>query len=99
MLLQYMHFQALLALPWLALASPAAGDPTLKGKRSFTNQDGVKRTIFQHQATGAEISFVTNSGICETTPGVKQYSGYLNVGGKSFLAEAPPRVSQESSDH
>ena len=27
-----------------------------------------------------KIEFVNNSGICETTPGVKQYSGYLTVG-------------------
>ncbi|KAH8682722.1 carboxypeptidase S1 [Xylariales sp. PMI_506] len=26
------------------------------------------------------MSFVNNSGICETTPGVNQYSGYLTVG-------------------
>ena len=26
------------------------------------------------------ISFVTNSGVCETTPGVQQISGYLDVG-------------------
>ncbi|CCU77941.1 putative carboxypeptidase S1 [Blumeria hordei DH14] len=38
------------------------------------------RSIFQHESTGAQIDFVTNSGICETTPGVNQYSGYLSVG-------------------
>lgn len=26
------------------------------------------------------MSFVNNSGICETTPGVNQYSGYVTVG-------------------
>ena len=97
MLLQYMHFQALLALPWLAVASPAPINPGFKGKRSYTHQDGVKRTLFQHEATGAAIYFVTNSGICETTPGVKQYSGYLNVGGKFDLAEAPPRNLKEET--
>lgn len=40
----------------------------------------VSRSIFQHESTGAQIDFVTNSGICETTPGVNQYSGYLSVG-------------------
>jgi len=52
----------------------------LKGKRSYYTDNGVKRTVFEHEATGAKIDFVTNSGICETTPGVNQYSGYLSVG-------------------
>ena len=26
------------------------------------------------------LRYVANSGICETTPGVKQYSGYIDVG-------------------
>lgn len=56
--------------------------PELKGRRSMIERNGVKRTIFEHEATGATIDFVTNSGICETTPGVNQYSGYLNVGSK-----------------
>lgn len=56
--------------------------PGLRGKRSLVERDGGKRTIFQHEATGASLDFVTNSGICETTPGVNQYSGYLNVGSK-----------------
>ena len=54
--------------------------PELKGKRSFEIRDGVEHTVFEHEATGAKIDFVTNSGICETTPGVNQYSGYLSVG-------------------
>lgn len=70
-----------LALPILSAALPAEPlAPELKGKRSFVERDGVKRTIFEHEATGAKIDFVTNSGICETTPGVNQYSGYLSVG-------------------
>ncbi|KAG9246480.1 carboxypeptidase-like protein S1 [Calycina marina] len=52
----------------------------LRGKRSFYEHDGVARTVFEHEATGATIDFVTNSGICETTVGVNQYSGYLSVG-------------------
>lgn len=27
-----------------------------------------------------DISYVNNSGICETTPGVQQMSGYISVG-------------------
>ena len=51
-----------------------------KDKRSFVERDGVKYTRFEHAATGAKMDFVTNSGICETTPGVNTYSGYLSVG-------------------
>lgn len=51
-----------------------------KDKRSFVKRDGVEFTVFEHAATNSKIEFVTNSGICETTPGVNSYSGYLSVG-------------------
>ncbi len=79
---------AALVVPAMAVALPAPEfeerdvSPEMKGKRSFVERDGVKRTIFEHEATGATIDFVTNSGICETTPGVNQYSGYLSVGSR-----------------
>ncbi|RFN46342.1 carboxypeptidase d [Fusarium flagelliforme] len=37
-------------------------------------------TVFKHAATNTKLEYVSNSGICETTPGVDQHSGYLNVG-------------------
>ena len=90
---------AVLVLPTLALALPSQFletredvAPHLKGKRSSYQRDGVKRTVFEHEATGAKIDFVTNSGICETTPGVNQYSGYLSVGSKFEHCES--RVCQ-----
>jgi len=84
---QFFQVLASLALPALCVALPANAEerdaaPEIKGKRSFYERDGVKRTVFEHEATGAKIDFVTNSGICETTPGVNQYSGYLSVGSK-----------------
>jgi hypothetical protein len=69
----------------LSLSLPSSftqTSPELGGKRSDIENNGVKRTIFEHEATSATLDFVTNSGICETTPGVNQYSGYLNVGSK-----------------
>lgn len=69
-----------LALSSVALASPLPTDSEVKDKRSFVERDGTNYTVFEHAATGAKIEFVTNSGICETTPGVNQYSGYLSVG-------------------
>ena len=67
---------ALLSLASVTLATPA---PKVD-KRSFVERDGQNFTVFEHAATGAKMEFVTNSGICETTKGVNQYSGYLSVG-------------------
>lgn len=64
----------------LASATFAIASPVLVDRRSFQVEDGVNYTVFEHAATGATISYVTNSGVCETTPGVNQYSGYLSVG-------------------
>ena len=66
----------LLSLASITLASPA---PKVD-RRSFVERDGQNFTVFEHAATGAKMEFVTNSGICEITPGVNQYSGYLSVG-------------------
>ena len=67
---------ALLACSSQVLAAPAI----TKDKRYVEQRDGVNRTVFEHAATGGKMNFVTNSGICETTPGVNQYSGYFTVG-------------------
>lgn len=79
-----MHFSTRLllglALGVLSIASPILNDPSSKDKRSFVERDGTNFTVFEHAATGARLEFVKNSGICETTPGVNQYSGYLSVG-------------------
>ena len=64
----------------LASATLATVSPVLVDRRSFQVRDGVNYTVFDHAATGATLSFVANSGICETTPGVNQYSGYISVG-------------------
>ena len=45
-------------------------------------ENGIEYTVFNHGATGAKLQFVNNSGICETTEGVNQYSGYISVGEK-----------------
>lgn len=65
-----------LALGDLVTASPIA----IHDKRSFVERGGTNFTVFEHAATGAKLEFIKNSGICETTPGVNQYSGYLSVG-------------------
>lgn len=86
------HFVAGVVLPWICAAVPApdvastdGSAAVARGKRSVEDRNGVMHTIFEHEATGAKIDFVSNSGICETTPGVNQHSGYLNVGGNENL--------------
>ena len=84
----------------LASTTLAIVSPLLVDRRSSQVKDGVKYTIFNHAATGATLSFVTNSGVCETTPGVNQYSGYLSVGpnmvrNPSLCNAAPSKVISE----
>ncbi|KAI9430840.1 putative carboxypeptidase S1 [Lactarius indigo] len=64
----------------LTLATFAIDPPALVDRHSFEVKNGVNYTVFEHAATGAKLSFVTNSGICEITPGVNQFSGYVSVG-------------------
>lgn len=64
------------AFAGLAVTAPSSEN----GKRSVVERDRVLYNVFEHTATGAKIEFVNNSGICETTPGIKQHSGYLSVG-------------------
>ncbi len=49
-------------------------------KRSFQVRDDANRIAFRDDATGATLSYVTNCDICENTPGVNQYSGYVTIG-------------------
>jgi hypothetical protein len=50
----------------------------------FADADTLTRTrqsTFHSQIQDdTNLRYVTNSGICETTPGVTQYSGYVDVG-------------------
>ena len=84
----------------LAFATFAIASSIIVDRRSFQVKDGVEYTVFEHAATGATLSFVTNSGVCETTHGVNQYSGYLSVGtnmvnNPSLCEVASSKVSTE----
>lgn len=68
-------------------SSPAA---TLD-KRYTLEDNGIKYKVFEHAATGSKTKIVSNSGICETTPGVNQHSGYLSVGEYLFRMLQVPR--------
>ncbi|KAH7262819.1 putative carboxypeptidase S1 [Fusarium tricinctum] len=64
-----------------ALISLAASLVVARPHKQSTEQHGdVVYNVYHHAATRSKLSFVKNSGICETTPGVNQYSGYLSVG-------------------
>lgn len=81
------HFvlSLLLAVGIRAAPAPSYVDHRLN-KRYVQHRNGVPHNVLEHRATGATMSYVTNSGICETTPGVNQYSGYLSFGdGKEFF--------------
>ncbi|CAM1510219.1 Fc.00g005540.m01.CDS01 [Cosmosporella sp. VM-42] len=78
-----MRFSSISSLLGLAsLVSARSGVFTGSSDRKFTTRspEGIELTVFEHRATGSSLEYVTNSGVCETTPGVNQYSGYLNVG-------------------
>ncbi len=64
-------FGGLADLPFVT-AAPAAGPPF--------DDHASSRLLERDDDKAPKLSYVNNSGICETTPGVKQYSGYLSVG-------------------
>ena len=55
---------------------------TPKITKSFkVKRAGQVVTFFEHALTGSRLRYVEpDSGLCERTPGVKQYSGYIEVG-------------------
>ncbi|KAK8075683.1 Carboxypeptidase s1 [Apiospora hydei] len=73
----------LAAVAQTAVAAPAAAtgpSSSHLNKRYVEERDGIAYNVFEHYETASKMSFVKNSGVCETTPGVNQYSGYLGVG-------------------
>ena len=76
-LLPLLYAGASLSLPAIIAApthAPPQSDATLFGR------DDASVTTFEHADTDSRMDIVTNSGVCETTPGVRQYSGYFSVG-------------------
>lgn len=73
----------LAAVARTVVAAPAAATGSsshLMNKRYIEERDGIAYNVFEHRDTNSKMAFVKNSGVCETTPGVNQYSGYFEVG-------------------
>jgi carboxypeptidase C (cathepsin A) len=66
--LAHLAATAMLALSWLSLATLASA------------QVGVSKEFVSTLQNDTKLRYVKNSGICETTPGVEQISGYIDVG-------------------
>ena len=78
-ILTYGTMPFLRALLCAKLTLAFAASPALARDRySFSERNGTNYTVLEHEET--RLEFVKNSGICETTPGVNQYSGYMTVG-------------------
>ncbi|KAK8140802.1 hypothetical protein G3M48_001833, partial [Beauveria asiatica] len=71
----------LIALAGLGAALPQDGT----NKQYKRTEHDVEYNVFEHAATGTSLKYVSNSGICETTPGVNQYSGYQTVGDNQHM--------------
>lgn len=68
------------ALLSLASYTTAISASSHLGQRHLKERDGITYNVFEHRDTNSTISYIKNSGICETTPGVNQYSGYVETG-------------------
>lgn len=73
---------AVLGLAGLAAAVAVPKTRNYAVDRSYSEMSdlGTNYKVFEHAATNSRTRFVTDSKICETTPNVKQYSGYFDVG-------------------
>lgn len=67
---------AIAALVGLGAALPQEAT----NKQYKRTENNIQYNIFEHAATDTTLKYVSNSGICETTPGVNQHSGYQTVG-------------------
>jgi len=76
LLLQLLYLLAAPAV--LALGLPGSSPPTLAARRGPGSTSVTKK--FVSKKLDVNLTYVENSGVCETTPGVHQVSGYVTVG-------------------
>ena len=74
--LSFLFLLAFFAIEWVN-ATPLYDSETDTILTRFTSKNNPN----------ISIRFVTNSGVCETTPGVNQISGYLDVGKNMSMVE------------
>ncbi|THH26769.1 hypothetical protein EUX98_g7412 [Antrodiella citrinella] len=74
-------FFTTLTLALLAFIAPIDAAPSTNAQ-DLTSQSLVpSHTVFTSQLQdNVTLRFIKNSGVCETTPGVQQLSGYIDVG-------------------
>ncbi len=56
---------------------------------------GIHKSFQSTQNTGVGLRYVSDSGICETTPGVHQTSGYIDIEPNMHLVSRPPRSAHD----
>ncbi|KAE9978791.1 hypothetical protein EG328_001247 [Venturia inaequalis] len=61
-------------------AEPSRKDWIPRDRSHFVKRNGANVTIFEHATTQSKLEYVSDSGICEMTKGVKTHSGYMTVG-------------------
>lgn len=71
-------FLATLGLASLALAAPQSVAEDMH-KRYLEERNGITYNVFKRANSKSSLSYVEDSGICETTEGVTTYSGYLDA--------------------
>lgn len=58
-----------------------------------------KHTFSSQTQEDVSLRFVNNSGICETTPGVHQMSGYVDIGTNMSIVCCPRSSSSSPQSH
>jgi carboxypeptidase C (cathepsin A) len=77
-LISFLYFSVLVA--GAVVTDHATSVLRPRESRSIRKRNVAKLNTFNHPQTGSTLQFVQNSGVCEMTPDVQQYSGYLQVG-------------------
>ena len=89
-----MRFSFLAALAVAATPALAAQFPTFADTAAQSNVAldlGTDFVEFQSKnLDDTKLRFVKNSGVCETTPGVNQLSGYIDVGKNMSMVSTRP---------
>ena len=76
-------FPCILFVAAAAIAKPTLDlhpDTNKNTRHIVTDDNGLAHTTFYYAPTDAKLDYVSDSGVCETTPGVHQHSGYVTVG-------------------